>query len=161
MQFKQTIHQVQPEREYRGKFIFGEKEFAYNLLFRVPTSKMDEECEKRQKAGQDVSSIKVKRKLFTLTVKNGDGKNLDLSDDETYGLLVHLAGTMAADVSGHILTEGFNEMFGGVLEESFTEHSRELELNEEVLPVFLKEQLDVQPTPTAKKPPSSKRRKKK
>src|SRR5687767_4460249 len=121
MFFRQTMHQIQPEREFGGQLFFDEKVYDYNVLFRVPISKMAEECEKRQKEGEDITSTEFKREHFILMVKEHAGKSLDLSDDETYEFLSGLAVAMAARVSESPLTMGFNEIFGEATQESFIE----------------------------------------
>lgn len=137
MHFKQTMHQIQPDKEYGGVFTFGSKEFSYSLLFKVPVSKMDREIKKREKRGQDLSSLEVKRELFVLTIAEQKGQQIDLSDDATYELLVTMACMMAAEVSQDVLTEGFNQLFGEDLSESFISHERESKVFKKDLPKFL------------------------
>jgi hypothetical protein len=144
MFFKQTMHQIQPDREFGGQFFFGEKVYDYNVLFRVPVSKMAEECEKRQKTGDDITAIEFKREHFILMVKERAGKSLDLSDDKTYEFLSGLAVAMAVKVSESEFTEGFNELFGQAMQESCIEESEEWETaNVAALPWRLRAALGV------------------
>jgi hypothetical protein len=94
------MSQVVAEKQYNGKIVVGKRDFPYVFDFAVPMSQLDDELERREKLGEDVSSIEVIRQLFVVTLNGPQGDEADLSDDDAYRFLAQLLSEVAVQVDG-------------------------------------------------------------